>query len=221
MRTYRVRIAPSLLESMTLATVEASNFRGPGASRRSGVETYGYIWGHKKSYPDDVTVFHLDKLSVSITAQRAALRVVPDQKVGLLKYKLLHRLAPHKTLLADFHSHPFATPRSTKLDVGFEFSPVDFADFLDQDLFWESSDNNPVMLVQTIVRLRRAGRRGSGWQRQNVFYFDIDDHRFWINAAVGFLDQRGIRRHTGNRTRSVVIEPIPFVAHLTFNEIAR
>jgi hypothetical protein len=213
MHQYRIRLAPSLLESMTLATVEAFNFRGPGASRRSGVETYGYIWGHKKSYPDGVTVFHLDKLSVSITAERSALRVVPDRRVGLLKYKLLHRLAPHKTLLADFHSHPFATPRSMKLDVGFEFSPVDFEDFLDQDLFWESSDNNPVMLVQTVCRLDRRGRRGSGWQRQNVFFFDIDDHRFWINAVVGYLDEHGNRRHTGNRTRSVIIEPLAFTTN--------
>ena len=50
-----------------------------------------------------------------------------------------------------------------------------------------------------------------GWKRQNVFHFDVANYRFWVNAAVGYLDGRGKRRHTGNVTRLVQIEPIPFV----------
>ncbi len=100
-----------------------------------------------------------------------------------------------------------------KLDAGFEFSNIDFDDFLDQDLFWESSDNNPVMLVQTICPLGRRTGQKSGWQRRNVFYFDMDDYRFWINAVVGYLDAEGNRSHTGNRTRLVMIEPLPFTTN--------
>jgi hypothetical protein len=125
-----------------------------------------------------------------------------------LKNKVLRRMAPHLTLLGDFHSHPWTTQKSMRQDVGFDFSPADFEHFLEEDLFWQASDNNPVMLVQSVARLSRKGRRGSGWQRQNVFYFDIDDHRFWFNVVVGFVDEQGRRKHTGNRTRSVSIEPI-------------
>ncbi len=207
----RIRLAPALVESMTLATMEAYCVRGPRAHRNAGVETYGYIWGHKKSYRGGPTVYYLEKLSVSITARRSYQSVYPNADVGALKSKVLQRMAPHLTLLADFHSHPWATQKSMKHDVGFNFSPVDFESFLEEDLFWQTSDNNPVMLVQTVVRLRRKGRRGGGWQRSNVFYFDMEDHRFWITAVVGYLDEQGNRRHTGNRTRSVVIEPVPFI----------
>ncbi|CAJ0882632.1 hypothetical protein AMST5_03355 [freshwater sediment metagenome] len=212
MHQYRIRLAPSLVESMTLATMEAYCFRGPRADKKSGVETYGYVWGTKKR-TDGLTIFHLTKLSVSISAERSYMSVFPNPNTGVLKSQVLQRMAPHLTLLGDFHSHPWATQKSMKRDVGFNFSPGDFESFLEEDLFWETSDNNPVMLVQSVVRLRRKGRRRSGWQRQNVFYFDIDDHRFWINAAVGYLDAKGNRQHTGNRTRAVIIEPISFMTN--------
>jgi hypothetical protein len=215
MHQYRIRLTPSLVESMTLSTMEAYCIRQPKARRYGGVETYGYVWGTKKR-TDDVTIFHLTKLAVSITAERSYMSVFPNPMTGALKNKVLKRMAPHLTLLGDFHSHPWANQKSMKRDVGYNFSPQDFVSFLEEDLFWEMSDNNPVMLVQTVVRLSRKGRKGSGWQRLNVFHFDIDDHRFWINAVVGYLDIDGNRRHTGNRTRSVIIEPLALTTNADF-----
>ena len=34
-----------------------------------------------------------------------------------------------------------------------------------------------------------------------------------LNAVVGFIDEKGNRRHTGNVTRAVQIEPFPFAAN--------
>jgi hypothetical protein len=211
MRCYRVKLAPSLLESMTLATIEAFGFRGPRANKDSGVETYGYVWGNKKTYSDGVTVIYLDRLSVSLTAKRSALSVLPNPEAGELKSQLLKRMAPHKTLLAEFHSHPYANNKVMNRQAGFEFSKKDFDAFLDDDLFWENAENTPVMLVQTICPIDRQRGKGAGWQRRNVFYFDIDEHRFWVNAVVGYLDAKGKRRHTGNLTSLVTIEPTPFI----------
>jgi hypothetical protein len=213
MHQYRIRLSPSLVESMTLATMEAYCFRGSKAHRRSGVETYGYVWGTKNNPHNNLTIYHLNKLSISITAERSYMAVYPNPTIGPMKRQVLQRMAPHLVLLADFHSHPWTTQKSMKGNVGFNFSSQDFISFLEEDLFWKASNNNPVMLVQTVVRLARKGRRGSGWQRQNVYYFDIEDHRFWINAVVGFLDEHGNRCHTGNRTRSVVIEPLAFTTN--------
>lgn len=210
MHQYLIRLAPSLVESMTLATMEAYCVLGPRGGKKGGVETYGYVWGTRNDSREDLTVFHLSKLSVSIAAERSYMAVYPNPHTGILKSRVLQRLAPHLMLLADFHSHPWATQASMRRDVGFNFSPQDFVSFIEEDLFWQTSNNNPVMLVQTVVRLGRKGRRGSGWQRPNIFYFDIDDYRFWINAVVGYLDAEGNRRHTGNRTRSVIVEPHAF-----------
>jgi hypothetical protein len=211
MPNFRVKLGTSLLESMTLATVEAFSFRGPQSSSKTGVETYGYVWGSKKTYPDGQTVFFLDKLSVSLSAKRAALSVIPNRRAGKIKDELFKQLAPHQTLLADFHSHPYPSNKAVTQKVGFDFSETDFDNFLDDDFLWQSADNTPIMLVQTVCRRDRSTGGDMGWKRQNVFHFDVANYRFWVNAAVGYLDGRGKRRHTGNVTRLVQIEPIPFV----------
>jgi hypothetical protein len=46
------------------------------------------------------------------------------------------RLAPHQTLLADFHSHPYPSNKAVTQKVGFDFSELDFDDFLDDDFLW-------------------------------------------------------------------------------------
>jgi hypothetical protein len=73
---------------MTLATVEAFSFRGPRSSSKAGVETYGYVWGSKKTHPNGDIVFFLDKLSISLTAKRAALSVEPNRRAGKIKDEL-------------------------------------------------------------------------------------------------------------------------------------
>ena len=211
MPNFRVKLGTSLLESMTLATIEAFSFRGPRSCKKVGVETYGYIWGSRKSYSDGPTVFFLDKLSVSLSAKRSSTSVLSNPRAGRIKNELFKHIAPHQTLLADFHSHPYPSHTAVRQKAGFEFSEMDFDDFLDDDFLWESADNNPIMLVQTVCRLGRVSASAGGWKRRNVFHFDVAEFRFWLNAVVGFIDEKGNRRHTGNVTRAVQIEPFPFV----------
>jgi hypothetical protein len=219
MPNFHVKLGASLLESMTLATVEAFNFRGPRSSQKCGVETYGYIWGSKKAYPDGQIAFFLDKLSVSLTAKRAALSVTPNRRAGRIKEELFKQLAPHQTLLADFHSHPYPSHKAMTQVLGFDFSERDFDDFLDDDFLWESADNTPIMLVQAVCRCQRQGAQ-MRWQRRNIFHYDVGGYRFWVNAAVGYVDGKGKRQHTGNLTRSVVIEPTPFIGGFSVAKFA-
>jgi hypothetical protein len=46
-------------------------------------------------YPNGDIVFFLDKLSISLTAKRAALSVEPNRRAGKIKEELFKRLAPH------------------------------------------------------------------------------------------------------------------------------
>lgn len=196
---------------MTLATVEAYSYRGYRAGKHTGVETYGYVWGSKKPHPNGDIVFFLDKLSVSLTARKSAQSVAPNRLAAIIKDELFRELAPHQTLLADFHSHPYPNTKAMTHAVGFEFSDTDFNDFLSDDFLWDSADNNPIMLLQAVCRRTRSAANDIGWKRQNVFHFDVGQYRFWVNAVVGYLDGRGKRRHTGNVTKLVQIDPIPFV----------
>jgi hypothetical protein len=75
------------------------------------------------------------------------------------------------------------------------------------------------MLVQTVCRLGRARAGAGGWKRRNVFSFDVAEFRFWLNVVVGFIDQKGQRRHTGNITKAVQIELFPFLANFVPNKI--
>jgi hypothetical protein len=75
------------------------------------------------------------------------------------------------------------------------------------------------MLVQTVCRLGRA-RAGAGcWKGRNIFSFDVAEFGFWLNVVVGFIDEKGRRRHAGNVTTAMQIEPFPFVANFAPNKI--
>ena len=37
-----------------------------------------------------------------------------------------------------------------------------------------------------------------GWKRRNNFSFDVAEFRFWLNVVVGFIEQKGQRRHMAN-----------------------
>ncbi len=53
----------------------------------------------------------------------------------------------------------------------------------------------------------------------NIFSFDVAEFRFWLNVVVGFIDHKGRRRHAGNVTRALQIEPFPFVANFAPDKI--
>jgi hypothetical protein len=108
------------------------------------------------------------------------------------------RWSPHLTLLGDFHSHPYRTLSEVNSVNGFEFSDRDFHAFLDDDLLWKQSNNNPVMLAITICRLGRVRENFGERIRSNVHRYKVGQFQFWINVAVGYLDQDGKRCHTGN-----------------------
>ena len=75
------------------------------------------------------------------------------------------------------------------------------------------------MLAQTVCRLGRARAGAGGCKRRNIFSFDVAKFRFWLNVVVGFIDEKGQRRHTGNVTKAVQIEPFPFVANFAPDKI--
>ena len=90
----------------------------------------------------------------------------------------------------------------------------------DVHYLWECGDNNPIMLVQAVCRLGRA-RAGAGWKRRNIFSFDVAEFRFWLNIVVGFIDEKGRRRHAGNVTKAMQIEPLPLVANFAPPKLTR
>jgi hypothetical protein len=62
----------------------------------------------------------------------------------------------------------------------------------------------------------RAG--AAGWKMRNIFSHDVVEFRFWLNVVVGLIDGKGQRRHTGNVTKAMQIEPFRLVANFAPNK---
>ncbi|KQY95027.1 MULTISPECIES: hypothetical protein [unclassified Brevundimonas] len=204
MREYRVRVSDRFLETATLAAVEAYS-HGDGRKKRKEIETLGLVWGHCRTRAEETVIF-LDRLAVSLSAEREAGSVMPNAGAISLMAEVMERLAPDQLLLGDFHSHPYRDLAEVQMIKGYEFSDGDFDAFLADDAIWDRTNNAPVMVVATVCRLGRVHESGGDHIRNNVWWFDVGQFRFWLNVCVGFLDEAGKRRHTGNKRSCVWLD---------------
>ena len=68
---------------------------------------------------------------------------------------------------------------------------------------WEQSGDNPVILVITVCRLGRVRDSVQDNFRNNTARYAVGDFQFWLNGAVGFIDDHGKRTVTGNASPDV------------------
>lgn len=95
---YLIRIADDALESLALAAIEACCL-GDGQGRDfEQVETFGYLWGHRKISLDLTTIF-IAKASVNISARRGDSYVIPNPQALPLKDNFVARWSPHFAFL--------------------------------------------------------------------------------------------------------------------------
>ena len=199
---YKVRVSPTLLETMTLAAIEAYCYGNLRKQKNSAVETLGYVWGYRKR-ENGTSIFYLDRTSVSISAERQYHSVTPNLDAAKLKNEVMMRWSPHLTLMGDFHSHPYRNLTEVNSESGFNFSPEDLKELKTNDFVWEQSGDNPVILVITVCRLGRVRDSVQDNFRNNTARFAVGDFQFWLNAAVGYLDGEEKRCVTGNTNSDV------------------
>lgn len=204
MRKYKVHISPELLETMTLAAIEAYVYGKQGRKKHMSVETLGYLWGYRKQ-ENGTTIFFLDRTSVSISAEREYHSVTPNRDAARLKNEVMMRWSPHLTMLGDFHSHPYRNLKEVAAEAGYNFSPADFNELISHDFIWEQSGDNPIILVITVARLTRVRDSFSGNYRNNTARYAVGEFQFWLNAAVGYIGADGKRHVTGNTSPEVSV----------------
>jgi hypothetical protein len=199
---FKVHISPELLESMTLAAIEAYCYGKIRGKRGFAVETLGYLWGYRKQ-ENGTTIFYLDRTSVSISAERQYHSVTPNQNAARLKNEVMMRWSPHLTMLGDFHSHPYRNLKEVWTEAGYNFSPADFNELKVNDFIWEQSGNNPIILVIAVCKLGRVRDSVQDNFRNNTARYAVGDFQFWLNAAVGHVNVQGKRQITGNTSPDV------------------
>lgn len=191
---FRVRLSEQLIESMTLAAVEAYCL-GDGHAK-SGLETYAYVWGYKRELEEE-TIFYLDRMSLSLSAARAADSVTPSEDAARLKNEIIERWSPHLTLLGDFHTHPhknLAEVLSARdgdgPKGGFHFSAADRESFHGDDFLWEVSGDTPVNIVMTICRMGKVKESyGATSVKNHIWQYDVGEFRFWLTINIGYIDE--------------------------------
>ena len=191
---FRVRLSDGLIESMTLAAVEAYCL-GDGHGK-SGLETYAYVWGYKRELEDE-TIFYLDRMSLSLSAARAEDSVTPSADAARLKNAIIERWSPHLTLLGDFHTHPFETldgvlsafEEDEGPTGGFHFSIADRESFHGDDFLWEAADDTPVHILMTICRMGKVREsHGTTPLKPHIWHYDVGEFRFWLTINVGYVE---------------------------------
>ncbi len=62
------------------------------------------------------------------------------------------------------------------------------------------------MLAMTVCRMKRVREHYGEQVRDNVCSYAVGEFRFWLNASVGYLDDKGKRAHTGNKHSKVFLD---------------
>ena len=117
---YSVRISDEVLESMSLAAIEAYCLGDGKKKNKEKIETLGYMWGFRR-IEEEHTVFFVSKLSISISALRNSSWVAPNPHALTLKNALVKRWSPQLTLLGDFHTHPYDDLNDVKRNADLSF----------------------------------------------------------------------------------------------------
>ena len=166
-------------------------------------------------------------MSLSISASRASDTVDDiNDRAARLKNEVANFLTPELSLLGDFHTHPHPdkTERMVKRDDLYRFSPEDFNSFVASDLIWETSQNNPVMLVVTVCKSGTDSTDILDYPFLNVATFPIAQFRFWISAVVGYLAEgrgptRKRRKHTRNKAATVQLSVDNYIQRLEGEQV--
>lgn len=204
---FRVKLSDQLIESMTLAALEAYVLGDQrNKKNKEKVETFGYIWGFRKIENDTINLY-LDRMSLSLSARRTNGSVTPNEHAAELKHNLIERWSPHLMLLGDFHTHPYDDLAEVKSQVGWDFSDADLVSLDSDEFLWRKSDQTPVNLVMTVCRLGRVRETYDAVMRgDNLWQFDAGEFRFWLNVNVGYVDHNGDRQQTFKNNSGVFLD---------------
>lgn len=205
----RVSIEDRALQAMVMAALESyviGNGEKPVANGRSPVENFGHLWGYHHRNRDGEHTYRVEVFDVSISAIRKRTSVKPNKNSACLKADFMRKWTPHLSLIGDFHTHPYESVEEVKSISGYEYSVGDRSALLHDDLLWEQSDEQPLMLIMTVCELQRIHLTAGKWERNNVYTFDVGQYRLWLTAAVGYLDENAERCVTDNKRSRVSLD---------------
>ncbi len=185
---YYVRPSEDALVQLVLAGLEAYcvEHAHEGRPPRSGVETYGSLWGHQvRLGSDGPTVLCVQQVGIDTSAQRDRLSVRPSSEALMLKREVMGSLWPQYEFLGDFHTHPLG--QASKV-AAFErgFSEIDANDIVAHSAYWDDHGYR-VGLVLSIAWMKRAKSDPQvDMLNASTVRFTLKNVRMWLKAYVAY-----------------------------------
>lgn len=187
---YIIRVSETALMQMCLSGLEAYSVSHRGnKGHKTGLETYGHLFGHETALPDDRTLYCIDFLDIDTSAERTRFTCTPNPESLTLKRDILTSFFPQYEFMGNFHTHPAIGTRSQILNCGFHrFSPTDFAFIQDSPEVW-IHHNFRVGLVLTISIIVKRPKKHRRVIDANTIEFILGNYRFFLKGYVAALDE--------------------------------
>ena len=187
-RDYCIRISEDALIQLVLNGLEAYIVSHSENKKATSIETYGLLWGHEVSLPENNgTLYSIELVSIDTSAERDSWSCTPNEKALELKRDVMTSFWPHYDFLGDFHTHPHGNYKYVG-DKEINFSEPDIESLEEFCNDWRKH-NYRVGLVLTIAWMKKASNKKSTYLQNNLIEFTLGNYRLWIKAYVASYEE--------------------------------
>ena len=184
---YYVRLSEDAVVQLVLAGLEAYCIdHAHDGRRRSGVETYGTLWGHHVQVGDSgPTVYCIELVGIDTSAERARDSVHASTAALTLKREVMSSLWPQYQFLGDVHTHPYGhVSKVSETERG--FSDVDIQDITGNSRYWDDHGYR-VGMVLSLAWLKHAKADPKvEFLDDGSLRITLKNVRMWLKAYVAY-----------------------------------
>jgi hypothetical protein len=187
---YIIRIGETAIMQMCLSGLEAYSVSHRGNKRhKTGLETYGLLFGHETVLPNEKTLYCIEFLDTDVSAERTRTSCRPNPASLTLKRDILTSFFPQYEFMGDFHTHPCTDTRSEIIkDGSYKFSPCDYRHIEGFSDHWRHHHYR-VGIVVTISLMKKNTRKGANSIDSSTVEFTLGNYRLFLKGYIAVLDE--------------------------------
>jgi|GEM_PF-530968 len=187
-KDYIIRVSQSALIQMCLSGLESyivAHRDSKSPKGRKELETFGLLWGHSISMPENKIMHCVEFMSVDTSAVREKGSVEPNDDALELKRDMMRSFWPQYEFLGDFHTHP-CKHYSVVTSSEYEFSPADF-ESIEGNSDYYMANNYRVGMVMTIARMRKKSSLNPRYVSNSTIQFALGNFKIWLKGYVAVV----------------------------------
>lgn len=196
---YVIRLSENALIQMVLNGLEAySIYHRQKGRHKTGLETYGLLWGHHVTLPDRRTLLSIELVSVDTSAIMEKTSCIPSESALILKRDIMTSFWPHCDFLGDFHTHSHKQSHTSIIrDRLYEFSDIDRRSVEEWSEYW-LQHNYRAGIALSITSLKKKSSRRHKWINATTIDFTMGNYRMWLKGYVAHEEKKGTLSFSDN-----------------------